>query len=86
MSDIRQARKAVVERILEGAGKTSHALRRAAFGNAGLAEPLSTLVQKVAKYASQVTDDDIALSSRSPTDHAEGPRIASWVTFFIGSP
>src|SRR5262249_33805907 len=27
-----------------------------------------------------------AISSRSPTDHAEGPRIASWTTFCIGAP
>lgn len=33
MSDITKARKAVVARILEGAGDASHALRRAAFDN-----------------------------------------------------
>jgi hypothetical protein len=25
-------------------------------------------------------ETNAAISSRSPTDHAEGPRIASWVT------
>jgi hypothetical protein len=60
MSDIRQARKAVVARILEGDGKASHAQRRAAFDNAGLAEPLRTLIDKVAKHAYKVTDEDIA--------------------------
>jgi hypothetical protein len=29
---------------------------------------------------------DAAINSRSPTDQAEGPRIACWVTFDIGSP
>ena len=60
MSDIRQARKALVARILDGGGDASPNLRRAAFDNAGLPEPLSTVVEKVAKYAYKVTDDDIA--------------------------
>jgi hypothetical protein len=60
MSDITHARKALVARILEGDGKASPAQRRAAFDNAGLAEPLRTLIDKVAKRAHQVTDADIA--------------------------
>ena len=58
--DIRQARKAVVTRILEGDGKASPALRRAAFNNTGLAKPLHTLIDKVARHAYRVTDEDIA--------------------------
>jgi len=50
----------LVARIKEGDGRASHAQRRAAFDNAGLAEPLSTLIDKVAKHAYKVTDDDIA--------------------------
>src|SRR5215475_8259405 len=65
MSDIRQARKALVARILEGDGKASHAQRRAAFDNAGLAQPLSTLIDKVAKHAYKVTDEDIAAARTS---------------------
>ena len=60
MSDIKQARKAVVARILEGDGKSSPAQRRAAFNNKGLAEPLSTLIDKVARHAYTVTEEDIA--------------------------
>jgi hypothetical protein len=60
MSDITQARKALIARILEGDGRASHAQRRAAFDNAGLAEPLSILIDKVAKHAYKVTDEDIA--------------------------
>ena len=60
MSDIRQSRKALVARILEGDGKASYAQRRAAFDNAALAEPLRTLIHKVAKYANKVTDQDVA--------------------------
>jgi hypothetical protein len=50
----------VVARILEGDGKASHAQRRAAFDNAGLAVPLSTLIDKLTKHAYTVTDADIA--------------------------
>ena len=65
MSDITQARKAVVARILDGDGRASHAQRRAAFDNAGLAKPLSTLIDKVAKHAYKVTDEDIAAARAS---------------------
>jgi alkylhydroperoxidase family enzyme len=65
MTDIRRARKALVARILEGDGRASQAQRRAAFNNAGLAEPLSALIQKVAKHAYRVTDDDIAAARAS---------------------
>ena len=59
MSDISLARKALVKRILEGAGKASPSERRAAFNNSGLAEPLRALVDKVATHAHRVTDEDI---------------------------
>jgi hypothetical protein len=67
MSDITQARKAVIARILEGDGMASHALRRAAFDNAGLAlaEPLRTLIDKVAKHAYKVTDHDVSAAKAS---------------------
>ena len=60
MADIRQVRKTLVSRILEGDGEASRSDRRAAFDNSGLAEPLSTLVNKVARYAYRVTDEDFA--------------------------
>lgn len=59
MSNITQAHETLVTRILEGEGKASRAQRRAAFENAGFAEPLNTLIDKVAKQAYQVTDEDI---------------------------
>jgi alkylhydroperoxidase family enzyme len=46
-------------------GRASQAQRRAAFNNSGLAEPLSALIQKVAKHAYRVTDDDIAAARAS---------------------
>jgi hypothetical protein len=60
MSNIRQARNALVARILEGDGKGSPAQRRAAFNDTGLGEPLSMLIDKVARHAYTVTDKDIA--------------------------
>jgi hypothetical protein len=65
MSNITRARKAVVARILEGNGRASHAQRRAAFDNAGLGEPLSRLIDKVAKRAYTVTDEDIVAARAS---------------------
>ena len=60
MPDIRQAREALVRRILEGAGKASPSERQAAFNNSGLAEPLCGLADKVARHAYRVTDEDIS--------------------------
>jgi alkylhydroperoxidase family enzyme len=65
MSDIRQARKALASRILEGDGKASSSERRAAFNNSGLAKPAATLVDKVAKHADRVTNEDIAAARDS---------------------
>jgi hypothetical protein len=59
MSDIRQARNALMTRMLEGAGKASLSDRVAAFNNSGLSEPLGALVDKVARHAYRVTDKDI---------------------------
>jgi hypothetical protein len=63
----RMAHKAVVTRILEGDGRASHAQRRAAFDNdkAELAEPLSTLINKVARQPTQITDQDVAVVKAS---------------------
>jgi len=65
MSEIEQARKALVSRILEGPSKASPSQRRDAFNNSGLAGPLGMLVDKVAKHASRVTDEDIAAARKS---------------------
>ncbi|MFL5692117.1 MAG: hypothetical protein ACJ795_09950 [Ktedonobacteraceae bacterium] len=56
----RTAHKAVVTRVLEGDGRAARAGRRAAFDNAGLAEPLRTLIDKVAKQPTRVTNEDVA--------------------------
>jgi hypothetical protein len=65
MSDIREARKKLTRRILEGDGKASPSVRRAAFNNSGLAEPPGALVDKVARHAYRVTDEDITAARMS---------------------
>jgi hypothetical protein len=60
MADIRKALEAVIVRILEGEGRASHAQRRSAFDNAAQGEPLATLIRKLTKRASEVTDEDFA--------------------------
>lgn len=60
MSNLMEARNALIARILEGPGCVSNNLRRAAFDNAKLEEPLNTLIGKVAKLAREVTDEDVA--------------------------
>ena|SRR5579872_2559775 len=65
MSDIRKARKTLTSRVLEGDAEVSPCERRAAFDNSGLTEPLSTLVDKVARHAYTVTDEDISAAKES---------------------
>ena len=65
MTNFTRARQAVVTRILEGDGRASLAHRRAAFDNSGLAEPVRTLIEKVAKRAYTVSDEDIAAAIAS---------------------
>lgn len=65
MSDIKLARKSLVTRILEGAGIATPSERRAAFDNSGLSEPLDTLVDKVARHAHKLTDEEINAAKMS---------------------
>jgi phage-related baseplate assembly protein len=59
MSNIRDAHRRLIARVLDGDGQAPHAQRRAAFANAGLTEPLRTLVDKVAVQATSITDYDV---------------------------
>jgi hypothetical protein len=61
---------ALTTRILEGTGEASPSLRRAAFNNSGLAELPGALVDKVARHAYRVADEDIA----DKNDSLEGGR------------
>jgi len=59
MSDISRARSALLKRILEGPGNASHSDRRASFNLSGIAGPIDALVEKIARAAHSVTDEDI---------------------------
>lgn len=65
MADILQARTALVKRIMDGEGRAPAVQRRAAFSNAGLAGPIRTLVDKVARCSHKITDGDIAAAKAS---------------------
>ena len=60
MSDITQLHRALVARVLDGDGTAPPELRRAAFDNAGLGEPMRTLIDGVAHHADLVTNEDVA--------------------------
>ena len=47
MTDTTELHRALITRVLDGDGKAPTELRRAAFDNAGLNEPIRTLVEKV---------------------------------------
>ena len=60
MVEIAQLHEELVTRVLDSKGKAAPELRRAAFDNANLSEPIRTLVEKVANRAYRVTDEDVA--------------------------
>lgn len=60
MADIEQTRKQLLERVVDGEGRASNALRQAAFNNHGLDEPLRSVIGKVASRAIEVTDEDVS--------------------------
>jgi len=55
VAEIDRHRKAVIARVLEGDGRASREQRKAAFD-----APTGGLLEKVARYAYKVSDDDIA--------------------------
>jgi hypothetical protein len=65
MSDIGQARERLTKRILYGEGKTSESERRAAFDNTNGSGPGHNLIDKVAKAANRIMDEDIAMAKAS---------------------
>jgi alkylhydroperoxidase family enzyme len=62
------AQRALVTSVLEGEGRASPAQRRAAFENTEQAEPLRTLIDKVALRPTRVTDADLAAAKASGLD------------------
>ncbi|OBK18300.1 hypothetical protein [Mycobacterium asiaticum] len=60
MGDVDRLNSNLVARILDSDATAPPALRRAAFDNAGLDEPIRTLIDKVAYRSYDVTDEDVA--------------------------
>lgn len=61
MTEITGLHRALIARVLGRDGTAPTELRRAAFDNdGGLAEPIRTLIDKVAHHAYRVTDEDVA--------------------------
>jgi len=61
----RAAHRALVDRILNGAGQAAAAQRARAFGNDGLLPPIGALIGKVATTPAQVTEADFAAAKAS---------------------
>jgi hypothetical protein len=61
----RAAHRALVDSVLNAAGRTSPEQRARAFGNDGLPPPLHELIGKVATRPAQVTDADFAAAKAS---------------------
>lgn len=61
----RAAYRALVDRVLNGEGRSSAEQRARAFGNDGLPPPLDTLIGKVADRPAQVTEEDLAAAKAS---------------------
>jgi hypothetical protein len=53
-------RDRVLQRVLEGAGESDPAVRRAAANGSGVPADLKTLVDKIHRHAYRVTDDEVA--------------------------
>jgi hypothetical protein len=57
-SEDRRIHHELVVRLIDGEGRASMELRRAAFGRTELNDSIRNLVEKVAMHAAQVTDTD----------------------------
>lgn len=60
MTDIARLRRELVGRILESSASAPPGLRRSAFDNDGLDDPVAALVAGVAARSYAVTDEDVA--------------------------
>jgi alkylhydroperoxidase family enzyme len=65
MTSVLESRQLLVARILEGDGTASHQLRRAAFANTDLSEPLRALINTVAAHPHAVTDEQVSTALAS---------------------
>ena len=68
MANVTKHRKAAIERVLAGPGVATMAARRAAFDNHGVVEAARPLIDKVAKHAYKVTDEDVAAAKQAMSE------------------
>lgn len=61
-------RKLAVERVQSGDGHASAADRRAAFANQNVPDSARALIDKIAKTAWKVTDEDVAAAKQHHTE------------------
>ena len=62
---VNRYRKALVDRVLRGPGSARHDRRRAAFDNHGVDGPARTLVDKTARCAWTIVDEDVEAAKRA---------------------
>lgn len=65
MNDVPKLRRYVLECALHGRATTSDATRRSAFDNVGVEPRTRALVDKIARCAWKVTDDDVAAAKQA---------------------
>lgn len=58
MADIARLHRELIARVLGSGGTAPLEMRRAAFDDADMNEPMRSLVHRVARRSDQVTDDD----------------------------
>lgn len=61
----RAAQRALVDRLLNAAGRTTPEQRARAFRNGGYSPPMSTLIDKVATRPAQITGEDFAAAKKA---------------------
>jgi hypothetical protein len=74
-------RQAVVERVVQGPGKADLAVRRAAFDHADVPASAAALVDKVAREAWKISDEDIAAARAAGLSEDEVFEIAVCAAF-----
>ena len=74
MTDIAQLHRELVARVLGSAGTAPTELRRAAFDDARVDEPVRTLIATVAHHADRLTDDDVAAVRAAGLDEDQSLR------------
>ena len=71
MADITGARARLLQTVLGPAGNAAQATRRAAFDNKDVPEAVRALIDKVARHAFKIVDEDIAAAKAAGVSEDE---------------